>query len=260
MLISTRGCALAAVALAALLASAPAWADAAVNGSRRTEMLDCDGADAVVNGDANRLVFHGYCRSLHINGTGNAVEIDLIPGGSVNVAGDGNHVLYTPVEPGPVVATQGNDNLVGAGSGGLATAALAPPIPDAPPPPVAIPPAEVSPAATLVLDGEGQSRDITCAGQNVLIRGSAGRFVLRGGCRSVTVQGRADSIQAELQPGAHVAIGGDAVTLNYTLTSNGPPPVVSVSGANSGVTQTSSTSGPVVVSQPGGTTVIGTTP
>jgi len=243
-----------------LLASAPAWADAAVDGSRRTEMLDCVGADAIVNGDSNRLVFHGNCRSLRVNGAGNVVQIELTPGGSVGVVGDDNHILYTPIVPGPVIAAQGNGNEVGQGTGG-SLALTAPALPDAPPPPpptMTLTPAPADTAATLVLDGEAQNRDINCTGQNVLIRGSDGRFVLHGGCHSITVQGRADSIQAELQPGARVAIGGDAVTLNYTLTMDGPPPRVTVTGANSQATYVTRTPGPVVVTQPGATTVIGT--
>jgi hypothetical protein len=50
--------------------------------------------------------------------------------------------------------------------------------------------------------------------------------VLRGGCRSVTVEGRFDRITAELLPGAAVSIGGAAVLLNYVLVAQGPPPVV----------------------------------
>ena len=241
---------LALIAAGLPLMGGPAWADAAVNGSGRTEMLDCNGADATVNGDGNRLVFHGNCRSLRVNGGGNVVEIDLTPGGNVAIAGDGNHIQYTPVEPPPMIAAQGSANQVAAGTPGAASAALAPALPDAPPPPASLVPAQVGPAATLVLDGEEQDRDIGCAGQNVLIRGSGGQFVLRGGCRSITVQGRANKIQAELQPGAHVAISGDAVTLNYTLVGAGPPPVVSVSGTASRATHTTRTSGPNVTTQP----------
>jgi hypothetical protein len=249
-----------ALTLTALLATNPSWADASVDGSRRTEMLDCVGADAVVNGDSNRLVFHGNCHSLRINGAGNVVQIDLTPGGQVSVVGDGNHVLYTPIVPGPLIASQGNGNQVAQGdASSLAMTPALPDAPPAPPPTMTLTPAPVDPAATLVLDGEGQNRDITCTGQNVLIRGSDGRFVLRGGCHSLTVRGRADTIQAELEPGARVAIGGDAVTMNYTLTSDGPPPRVTVTGANSQATYVTRTPGPTVVTtQPGTTTVIGT--
>jgi hypothetical protein len=261
MVFPTRAAALGAVTLTAaacVLAAVPAWADAAVNGSRRTEMLDCVGADAVVNGDSNRLVFQGNCRSLRINGAGNVVQVDLTPGGTVNVIGDGNHVIYQPIDPGPLVDSQGNGDQIAPGSVG--DLAMTPALPDAPPPPppsMTLTPVPTNPAATLVLDGEAQTRDVNCAGQNVLIRGSDGRFVLRGGCVSLTVQGRADTIQADLQPGARVAIGGDAVTMNYTLTSDGPPPRVTVTGANSQATYLTRTPGPTVVTQPGSTTIIG---
>lgn len=248
-----------ALTLTALISATAAKADASVDGSRRTEILDCIGADAVVNGDSNRLVFHGNCHSLRINGAGNVVQIDLAPGGAVNVVGDGNHVLYTPIVPGPQIASQGNGNDVAQGTGG-SLALTTPTLPDAPPPPpptMTLNPAPANAAPTLVLDGEGQNRDVNCGGQNVLIRGSDGRFVLHGGCHAVTVDGRDDAIQAELQPGARVSIGGDAVTLHYTLTMNGPPPRVTVTGANSQATYTTNTPGPVVVTQPGSTTVVG---
>lgn len=225
---------------------ARARADAMVNGNRRTEMLDCNGTDAQVNGNNNRLVFHGACRTLRVNGGGNVVEVDLLPGGTVSIAGDSNRVLYAPIEPGPAVTSQGSGNQVSAGTQGEASAALAPALPDAPPAPATLPKTQVAPVAIVVLDGEGQDRDIDCTGRNVLIHGSDGRFVLRGGCRGITVQGRANRIQAELTPGAHVAIDGDAVTLNYTLTSDGPPPVVSVNGANGQLTHYSHSSSSTV--------------
>lgn len=231
--------------LLALAAAAPgaapqvARADALLNGSHRTEMLDCLGADALVNGDGNQLKFHGNCRSLRVNGGGNAVEVELAPGGRLDVSGDGNRIEYTTTGPEPSVSAQGSGNRIAAAGAGFGVA-----MPDAAPAPAALEPA---PVATVVLDGDDQDRDIDCAARNVLIHGSGGRFTLRGGCRAVSVQGRANRIRAELVPGARVSIGGDAVTLDYTLTSDGPPPVVAVTGANSQATHTTRTAAPVAV-------------
>jgi hypothetical protein len=214
----------------------PAYAQPVVNGGGRTEMLDCAGGDAQVNGDANRLVFHGDCRNLRVNGASNIVEIDLTPGGSIVVAGAGNQVLYTPIEPGPSVSEQGVGNVVQAGTHGAASAALAPEVPPAPLPPPTMTPPPPPGAGTLILTGNGVLQEANCAGRNVVIQGSGGRYTLRGGCRSVTVDGSRMAIEAELEPGARIAIGGDAVTLNYVLTAPGTAALVSVSGAGSQAT------------------------
>ena len=107
---------------------------------------------------------------------------------------------------------------------------MVPPIPDSAPSPAVIAPPATADAGTLNLRGDGQHRDADCTGRNVLIDGSDGRFMLRGGCRSVTVRGDGDTIRAELAPGARIGIGGDGVTLHYTLTGVGPPPIVSITG------------------------------
>jgi len=61
--------------------------------------------------------------------------------------------------------------------------------------------------------------------------------VLRGGCRSLTVEGQYDRITAELLPGAPVAISGVAVLLNYALVGEGPPPAVRTTVPGLGATQ-----------------------
>lgn len=104
-----------------------------------------------------------------------------------------------------------------------------------PPPPPALPRPAVPDSGTILLSGDGQDRDADCAGRNVMIEGSDGRFLLRGGCRSVTVIGHDDTIAAELGPGARIAIGGDGVMLRYTQLEPGPPPIVSITGRSSAV-------------------------
>jgi hypothetical protein len=145
-------------------------------------------------------------------------------------------VLYVPVTPPPEVSSQGGANEVEAGTDGPASAALAPPMPDEAPPPAMLneaPGAGVRPAGAIVLDGEDQDRDVFCGGRDVLIHATGSRYRLRGGCRSVTVHGRANRIEAELQPGARISVGADDVRLDYALIREGPPPVVSVTGGGS---------------------------
>jgi hypothetical protein len=220
----------------------------AINGSGRTLMADCGGGDATLNGSDNRVVFQGPCRALRIAGANNQVEIELMPGAPIEIMGAANHVLYAPMAPSPVVSAQGAGNVVEAGSAGAASAALAPALPDRPPAPPALVIAPAGPpAGAVVLDGDDEDSDVACTGRDVLIHGSHSRYVLRGGCRSITVQGRANRIQAELQPGARIAVGGDAVTLDYTLTRPGPAPVVSVTGSGSQATHIQHFDGPTVM-------------
>ena len=86
--------------------------------------------------------------------------------------------------------------------------------------------------AALVLD-RANPGSIDCAGRDVLIHEDGGRYRLVRGCRTVSVQGRDVSIDAELQPGARIAIGGAGVMLRYVLVAPGPPPVISVTATNS---------------------------
>lgn len=112
-----------------------------------------------------------------------------------------------------------------------------PDVPEAPPPAAVIAPVQRGAEGTLMLNGDAQNRELMCTGRNVLIEGSGGRFMLHGGCRSVTVHGDANTIEAEMLPGGRIAVSGDAVTLRYTPMAAGPPIVVSVSGAGSTATE-----------------------
>ena len=85
-----------------------------------------------------------------------------------------------------------------------------------------------SPPPVLVLTPASPSFDVDCTNRDVLVRGDSQHYVLRGGCRSLTVQGRLDLITAELVPGAPVTVGGPGVILNYVLIAQGPAPVVRV--------------------------------
>ena len=101
---------------------------------------------------------------------------------------------------------------------------------------IAPPPAGAQPVADgapLALDEDGQSRGADCAGRDVVIGGSGGRFTLRGGCRSVSVLGSSDIVHAELQAGARVVVSGNNVTLRYVVPDHGAAPTVSVTGADS---------------------------
>ena len=218
MRISTGSVAAGVLALSLIAGTSHA---AVVNGSGLSMTVDCDGGDAAVNGSANQVVFHGPCRALRVVGATNQVNIALAPGGTIEIIGTANRVLYEPVTPPPVVSALGIGNVIKAGAG-------LPEEPAAEPTPVV--PSGHSGTSTIILAGDSETNDVTCTGCDVLIHGSNSHYRLRGGVRSVTVEGHADQIQAELEPGAHIAINGDGVTLNYTLTREGLPPVVSITG------------------------------
>lgn len=223
----------AAVGLALLLVPATCGAET-VNGSGLSVTVDCNGGNAAVNGSSNRVVFRGHCRTLRVAGASNRVDIDLAPGGAIEVVGAGNSVVYEPVTPAPAVSALGIGNEIHAGA--AATALLPPAVPDgAPPAPIPVVPPGRSHTSTIVLGGDGEDNDVLCTGCDVLVHGSHSRYRLRGGLQSVTVEGNADQIQAELEPGARVSISGDGVTLTYTLNREGAAPAVSITGSGNQV-------------------------
>lgn len=193
--------------LAGLAASRASLAQTVLASGGHSATLVCAGQDAAVRGDANHVTFVGPCRTLRIDGNRNVVAIELGRPGTVHATGDYNQVVYTPAARPPVTTLLGYYNQVVPGP--LTT------------------PADASPG-TLLLDGTLGQRDMPCGGLDVVIRESNARYVLRGGCRSVTVQGMGDVIAAELMPSARLVIGGTGVVVNYVLVAQGAPPTVQV--------------------------------
>ncbi len=226
-------------------------AGAVVRAEAQTLRASCDGGDARIEGNHNTVVLTGNCRSLLLKGLANTVAIDLRAGAAVRVEGSGNRVTYQSAGPGAVVETYGPDNLVVAGP----LPAGPPAIPKASPPPVAVPtplpppapPATVVPAAPaaavvlapitglMALEGADRSLDVDCKGRDVSVAGLRSAYVLRGGCKSVVVHGDLITVQAELQPGAHVQVIGRGDSLLWALPQHGAAPVVQVRGDSSRV-------------------------
>ncbi len=207
-----------ALAGAASLLATPARAQAIFTGNGAAASLDCHGGQALVRGSGNRLSIGGACSRLAINGSGNVVAINLVPGSPVRVSGNDNRVLYHFAAGPPRAETSGADNQV---------------LPDPRPPSLA---AVLAPPPLLVVNANSPY-DLACGGRDVLIQGDGLRTVLRGGCRSLRVEGRSDMITAELLPGAPVLIGGPAVILNYALVTEGPAPYVRVTAPGLKATQ-----------------------
>lgn len=214
------GVAMIAAAAALSLQASPAWAqyaDIRADGVRQT--VACEGLEASVQGNGDRVRFAGACRSLDLRGDGDHVEIGIVPGGRISVEGNGDHVIYHVAgagEPSVAVDGEGSDVRPGAPQ----AAAEAPPG-----------------GGSLDLTGESQRRDADCTGRDVTIEGSSSTFVLHGGCRSVTLSGSSDSVQAEMLPGGQIRVTGDSDTLTWFLRHSGPDPQVDVESGSSQVRQ-----------------------
>jgi outer membrane protein OmpA-like peptidoglycan-associated protein len=65
------------------------------SGGART--TDCNGGDAVLNGSGNSVNFRSRCRTLTVNGSGNAIKIELQSPGTITLNGTGNNVSYEPI-------------------------------------------------------------------------------------------------------------------------------------------------------------------
>ena len=193
--------------LACLAASGPARAQLVIRGGAGGP-YDCAGGDAQVVGNATSVAIAGSCRTLGVFGSGNAVVVDLRPGAVVQVTGDRNRVVYRPASGAPSVAVSGADDVVQP-----ATAAEL---------------ASLPPGGPLVIPAGALSGSFGCAGRDVVIHASYARYDLRGGCRSVTVDGTSTTVRAELEPGASLSVGAAGVAINYVLVADGPPPSVLV--------------------------------
>jgi hypothetical protein len=198
------------IAPALAAASAVAAQPDTLTASGVRAVIACRDGLAWVRGSGNTVTVDGRCTGLQVTGSDNLITADVAAGGVITLDGDRNRVVY----PGPVApqaVTHGfYDQVIPAN------------------PVAAVGGAPAAPVSTLVLDPGSPSFDVSCRNLDVVIRGDLQHYVLRGGCRSLTVQGRLDTVTAELLPGAPVLIGGPGVLLNYVLTGQGPAPVVRV--------------------------------
>ncbi|MBV9735239.1 MAG: DUF3060 domain-containing protein [Acidisphaera sp.] len=206
----------AAAAIALWAASAQAQdADIRADGLRQT--LGCEGQDASVHGNGDRVRFAGACRSLDLRGDGDRVELGIVPGGRILVQGNGDHVIYHVAGAGqPSVAVNGEGSDVRAGA----------------PQDAAAPPPD---GRAVELTGDSQRRDVDCTDRDVTIEASSSTFTLRGGCRSVTLSGSSDGVEAEMLPGGRIRVTGDSNTLTWFLRHSGADPQIDLESGSSQV-------------------------
>ena len=88
-------------------------------------------------------------------------------------------------------------------------------------------------AGALSLSGDDQERVADCAGRDATITGRRSAYILRGSCRSLTVQGDLLTVQAEVQPGARIAVTGRGSVVSWSVHGHGSAPVAVVRGPGS---------------------------
>ena len=124
---------LAGLVLIAALLPAPSRADdntllLQAEGDQRT--IDCADRDVRIEGNRNRYVLRGGCRSVVLRGDADDIQAQMIAGGHIDVEGNGVLVTWSLLHPGPDVSVSVN----GQGSRVMAQNAPAPAAPPAPPP------------------------------------------------------------------------------------------------------------------------------
>ena len=56
-----------------------------------------------------------------------------------------------------------------------------------------------------------------CTARHVVFSGSRGRIALRGGCRSLTIEGSNNDLIVEIEPGALIRVHGQHNTIHWHL-------------------------------------------
>jgi hypothetical protein len=235
-------CLLLAAPLLAPSAARSAPPDLLFQAEGQTLSGTCTGQAVRIEGNRNTLTLSGPCQSLLLKGVDNTVRLALVPAAPVRVEGSGNHVRYAVTGTGPAIVILGPDNDVSGGDispapAPVATAAPPAALPHAnpsPKPPAALAPIQPGPAGTAItLAGNDQERLGNCAGRNVVVTGMRSAYVLRGGCRSLTVRGDLLTVQAELEPGAKITIHGQGSIVSWIVPPKSRSPASIVRGAGS---------------------------
>jgi hypothetical protein len=215
-------CALLAFAAATPAAAQPVAAPLALSAADAGNAANCANRDVTIAAGGGHFSLQGGCRSLSVRGDGVRVDAEMQPGSAIDVEGAGSIVTYFLSRPGagPAISVSGSGSRVNRAErlGGSAIgAALAP---EGAPPPI-------------VLAGDGERQSAACGGRDVEISGNNGTYTLPGGCRSLSVTGSGNAVQAEMMPGTRIAITGDRNVIAFVPSEQGTAPIVSLRGSNS---------------------------
>jgi hypothetical protein len=85
-------------------------------------------------------------------------------------------------------------------------------------------------SSMLDLAGDDQSEALDCTGRDVKIAGARALYLLRGGCRSITVRGELITVQAEMAPNAAIKVTGHGDRVGWALLGHGRSPVQTIHG------------------------------
>ncbi len=86
------------------------------------------------------------------------------------------------------------------------------------------------PPAPISLGGQDNQRLVWCAGRDVAITGSRSAYIVRGGCRTLTVSGDLLTVQAEMQPGSRISVTGRGSVVTWSMAGHGRIPVTAAHG------------------------------
>lgn len=177
-----------------------------------------------VGGDNASVTLHGGCRSLSVLGTGTTVHAEMQPQSRISVPGSNDTVFWFLKTAG---AEPVND-VTGPNSKVLQEQRLGSVI--APP---SAAPMDTGGQPPLELTGGPGVVDERCGGRDAQITADNTTFVLHDRCRSISVTGSNDTVEAELLSGSRIRIVGDKSLVQFVLADTDADPIVSISGSGS---------------------------
>jgi Protein of unknown function (DUF3060) len=92
-------------------------------------------------------------------------------------------------------------------------------------------------ADLLILPGSGGEFVRECANKDVVISGSKSKFVLTGGCQSLSVPGDGNQILVDMAPGSEIYLRGNENDIAWTKEHDSPSPTIVADGQANSIVQ-----------------------
>jgi hypothetical protein len=92
-------------------------------------------------------------------------------------------------------------------------------------------------AELLILPGSGGEFVRECAHKDVVISGSKSKFVLTGGCQSLSVPGDGNQILVDMAPGSEIYLRGNDNDIAWTKEHDAPSPAIVADGQANSIVQ-----------------------
>ncbi len=96
------------------------------------------------------------------------------------------------------------------------------------------------------MSGDDEEKLADCAGRDVLVTGNRSAYVIQGACHSLVVRGDLLTVQAVMQPGAHITVSGLGSIVSWAVQGRGHAPAGTVHGAGSRIQRAESIGGQLV--------------